>query len=37
MIKETGYYAHDITECKNYKVFIKEGKMYKNFKIIEIK
>jgi hypothetical protein len=36
MIKETGYYDIKIKECPDYKVYIKEGKIYKNFTIIEI-
>lgn len=35
-IKDIGYYAIYLEECKGYKVYIKEGKIYRNFISIEI-
>jgi len=34
-IKDVGYYTIDI--CKNYKIYIKEGKINRNFEIIKVK
>ncbi|MBP7735447.1 MAG: hypothetical protein KA369_05685 [Spirochaetes bacterium] len=36
MIEQTGYYAIEISECPGYKRYIKEGKLYANFEIIEV-
>jgi len=36
MIEDIGYYDVKLQECPDYKTYIKEGKMYRNFKIIEI-
>ncbi len=38
MVKEIGYMEVKlIKNCPDYKVYIKEGKMYRNFKVIEVK
>ncbi len=36
MMEQMGYYAIEISECPGYKRYIKEGKMYANFEIIEV-
>jgi hypothetical protein len=36
IISEVGYYALKLEECKGYEVYIKEGKIYKNFTVIEV-
>lgn len=36
MLKETGYLEIKLKECPGYKIYIKEGKLFRNFKIIKV-
>ena len=37
MIKEIGYYAINLDkDCEDYKIYLKEGEVHTNFKIIEV-
>lgn len=36
MIRQTGYYAIFVENCPGYKMYIKEGKIYSNFQIVNV-
>jgi hypothetical protein len=36
IFKEIGYYAMPIQECRGYEVYVREGKVYQNFTVIEV-